>query len=109
MKIRVLIFNLLIVFSLPAYSNNSADDNKQNDTITHNIDQIMAQWDKEESPGAAIGVVKDGKLVFAKGYGSANLEYNIPITPSSIFHMASVSKQFTAFSIVLLAQQGIYS
>jgi CubicO group peptidase (beta-lactamase class C family) len=53
-----------------------------------------------------VGIVRNDSLIFSKGYGLANLEYNIPITPETIFHMASVSKQFTAYSIVLLARQG---
>jgi CubicO group peptidase (beta-lactamase class C family) len=70
------------------------------------VDQLFAAWDNPETPGASVAVVKDGKIVFKKGYGSANLEYNIPITPSTVFHIASVSKQFTAFSILLLARDG---
>ncbi len=75
-------------------------------TTTKKIDSLFKQWDNNTSPGYAIGVVRNDSLIYAKGYGMANLEYNIPITPETIFHMASVSKQFTAFSIVLLAQQG---
>jgi CubicO group peptidase (beta-lactamase class C family) len=75
-------------------------------TISGKIDQLFVPWDKKDSPGAAVAVVKEGKVVFKKGYGMANLEYDIPITPSTIFHMASVSKQFTAFAIATLAQQG---
>lgn len=70
------------------------------------IDQLMTHWNHLDSPGAAIAVVRDGKVIFKKGYGSAQLEYRIPITPSTVFHVASVSKQFTAFAIVLLAEQG---
>jgi CubicO group peptidase (beta-lactamase class C family) len=70
------------------------------------MDQLFAPWDNPETPGAAVAVVKEGKIIFKKGYGSANLEYSIPITPSSVFHIASVSKQFTAFSILLLAKEG---
>ena len=70
------------------------------------IDQLFAVWNNPESPGAAIAVVQDGRIVYAKGYGIANLEYNIPITPSTVFHIASVSKQFTTFSVLLLASEG---
>ena len=70
------------------------------------VDQLFAVYDHQDSPGAAIGVVKDGELILKKGFGSANLEYDIPIGPSTVFHMASVSKQFTAFSIALLADRG---
>lgn len=70
------------------------------------IDAIFAEWDKPDSPGAALVVVKDGKVVQRRGYGCANLEYGIPIRPESIFHVASVSKQFTTMAIALLADEG---
>jgi len=76
------------------------------DSIRTRIDKLFAQWDNANSPGCAVGIVKDDSLIFAKGYGMANLEYGIPITPNTVFHTASVSKQFTAFCIVLLARQG---
>ena len=70
------------------------------------IDQLFTAWNSIESPGAAIAVEKDGKLIYKKGFGCAELEYNIPITPSTVFHIASVSKQFTCFSILLLEKEG---
>ncbi len=57
-------------------------------------------------PGAAVGVVHGGKLVYAKGFGEADVETGAKIGPETIFHVASVSKQFTAYAIVLLAEQG---
>jgi len=69
------------------------------------VDQIFEHFNAS-TPGAAVAVVKDGKLLLAKGYGMANLEYDIPITEHTVFHVASVSKQFTAFSVYLLASQG---
>lgn len=80
-------------------------DNGSND-IESEIDEVFEEYNSTDKPGAAVAVVKDGKIVFKKGYGSANLEYDIPVTPSTIFHIASVSKQFTAFSILLLADEG---
>jgi len=74
--------------------------------ITARIDSLFSQWNKTSSPGCAIGVVRNDSLIVAKGYGMANLEYNVPITPETIFHMASVAKQFTAYSILLLQKQG---
>ncbi|MEO8415362.1 MAG: serine hydrolase domain-containing protein [Ginsengibacter sp.] len=76
------------------------------DSTIKKIDNLFKAWDKTNTPGCAVGIVRNDSLIFAKGYGMANLEYGIPITPETIFHMASVSKQFTAYSIVLLAQQG---
>ena len=70
------------------------------------IDQLFEAWNNQETPGAAVAVEKDGKVIFGKGYGSAELEYNIPITQTTVFHIASVSKQFTCFSILLLEKQG---
>jgi len=70
------------------------------------IDAIFESVNKHDSTGAAVGVIEHGKLVYEKGYGSANLEYNIPIVPDTIFHVASVSKQFTAMAVVLLERDG---
>jgi CubicO group peptidase (beta-lactamase class C family) len=75
-------------------------------TVEEKVDQIFAVWDNQNSPGAAIAVVQNGSIIRSKGYGIANLEYGIPITPNSVFHIASVSKQFTAFSIAMLADEG---
>ena len=79
---------------------------KKNEAITAQVDKLFSQWDKLDSPGASLAVIKKGEVIYKKGYGSANLEYDIPITPSTVFHVASVSKQFTAFAVAMLAQQG---
>lgn len=70
------------------------------------IDPIFKSFDRSNAPGCAVGVVKEGKLIFAKGYGIANLEYAVPITPSTVFDIASVSKQFTGLAISTLIEQG---
>jgi CubicO group peptidase (beta-lactamase class C family) len=70
------------------------------------VDRVFAQWDTPSSPGCALAVVRKGSIVYARGYGIANLELNVPITPQTVFDIGSVSKQFTAMSIVLLAQDG---
>jgi CubicO group peptidase (beta-lactamase class C family) len=70
------------------------------------IDALFSPWAKPDSPGASVAVIRNGKPVFAKGYGQAFLEYPAPIAPDTIFHVASVSKQFTAMSLVLLEQDG---
>ncbi|WP_271596843.1 serine hydrolase [Bradyrhizobium sp. CCBAU 45384] len=70
------------------------------------VDQLFARWAEPNSPGAVIAVLQDGKIIYSQGYGAANLEYGVPNTPSSVFHLASVSKQFTAFAIHLLAHDG---
>lgn len=70
------------------------------------VDQLFSKWNTDERPGAAVAVVKNGQVIFEKGYGMANLEYDVRITPSTIFHIASISKQFTAFAVLLLEQDG---
>ncbi len=70
------------------------------------VDKLFSRWDKKNSPGAAVAIVKDGAIVYKNAYGFANLEYDIANTPSTIFHIASVSKQFTVFSILLLEKEG---
>lgn len=69
------------------------------------IDQLMSIY-RDSSPGGVVAVMRDGKIVFVKGYGLANVEYNIPNTASTPYHLASVSKQFTAYAIVMLAKEG---
>src|SRR5215471_7287880 len=70
------------------------------------VDAIFADLTKPGSPGCALGIYRDGKIIYAKGYGLANVEENLPITTQSVFDIASVSKQFTAASILLLKRQG---
>lgn len=70
------------------------------------IDSLFIEWNNQETPGCALGIIKDGELIYAKGYGLANMEYDIPISPSSVFRIGSTSKQFTAACIVLLAEKG---
>src|SRR5579864_1295475 len=66
------------------------------------VDEVFGDLTKPGSPGCALGVYRDGKLIYAKGYGLANLEENVAITPQSVFDIGSTSKQFTAASILLL-------
>ncbi|MEP7319802.1 MAG: serine hydrolase domain-containing protein, partial [Panacibacter sp.] len=94
----------IILFSLITITKVSAQTLP--DSITKKIDSLFIKWNMFVSPGCSIGIVRNDSLIYAKGYGIANLEYTIPIQPQTIFHMASVSKQFTAWSIVLLARQG---
>lgn len=70
------------------------------------IDSLFLDWNNPDVPGCAIGIVENGKLIYAKGYGIADLEHDIQITPTSVFYIGSVSKQFVTFSILLLEEQG---
>ena len=73
------------------------------------VDQIFSVYDKPGSPGCSLGVIRDGTFVYRKAYGSANLELGVPLSPQSVFYMGSVSKQFTAASVVLAAEKGYLS
>jgi CubicO group peptidase (beta-lactamase class C family) len=70
------------------------------------IDQMMVNFRQPGTAGGVVAVIQGDKMLFSKGYGLADVEYGIPNTPVTPFHLASVSKQFTAFAIVLLSQQG---
>ena len=72
---------------------------------TEQVDKVFQKWNRTDSPGCALSVMKDGRIVYKHGYGMADLDHNVTITPSTVFHVASVSKQFAAASILLLAQQ----
>ena len=76
------------------------------DEKSDKVDKLFARWDSTVSPGAALAVIKDGKIIHKRGYGMANLEHNIPITTTSIFRIGSTSKQFTAACIAILSLQG---
>jgi CubicO group peptidase (beta-lactamase class C family) len=70
------------------------------------VNRVFAAWSATDGPGCALGVSRDGRVIYENGYGMANLELEVPITPASIFHVASVSKQFTGMAIALLARDG---
>jgi CubicO group peptidase (beta-lactamase class C family) len=96
----------LLTFALFSIASAQTPAANQQSNVTHRVDQLFARFDRPDSPGCALGVVKDGKLIYKKGYGMANLEHDIPISPSTVFNVASASTQFTAMSVLLLARQG---
>jgi len=85
---------------LAAGANSSAQQE-----LTEKVDRVFAEWNTTSSPGCALAVVKDGHIVYEHGYGMANLELDIAITPQSVFDIGSVSKQITAMAILLLARE----
>lgn len=71
------------------------------------VDQIvLTQMQKRHIPGAAVAVIRNGKIIKVKGYGLANVELNVPVTTSTVFEIGSVTKQFTASAIMMLVQEG---
>src|SRR5262245_11770492 len=70
------------------------------------VDAVFAEYQGTDSPGCALGVFRSGAIEYARGYGMANLELGSSIAPSTVFDIGSTSKQFSAFSILLLEQDG---
>ena len=70
------------------------------------IDSVFTEHNRADRPGCTIAVFKNGEIAYANGYGMANLEYGIALRPTSVFHVASISKQFTAFAVELLVSEG---
>ncbi len=83
-----------------------ASEKPATDPTAAEIDAIFADYDRTTSPGCALGVVRDGQMMYRRGYGMANLEYGMALTPASVFRTASVGKQFTAMAIAILDEQG---
>jgi CubicO group peptidase (beta-lactamase class C family) len=69
------------------------------------VDQIFADW-THKTPGCAVGVAQNHRTLLIRAYGEADLEHQVPISPATVFEIGSVSKQFTATAVMLLAQDG---
>jgi CubicO group peptidase (beta-lactamase class C family) len=94
---------LAIFFSLPLGVLRFGTDSDQR------VDRVFGAYDKADSPGCALGVIRDGDFIYRKAYGMGSLELGVPLSSQSVFYMGSVSKQFTAASVVLAAEQGFLS
>lgn len=70
------------------------------------VDELFTDCNRPDMPGCAVGIIWQGELVYQKGFGSANLMYDIPNTPGTLFEMASASKAFTSACIAILMDQG---
>ena len=84
----------------------SLAEDANNEAMEARLDELLDEWDKPNSPGFAFAVIRDGDIVYNRCVGMANLDYNIPITLSTVFDIASMAKQFTAACIVLLVEEG---
>jgi len=101
MKLYFAAILILLSFIYSNAQTNLLDQNKKD-----KVDKLFQKWDHPNTPGVAIGIIQNGKMLYSKGYGLANLEHQILNTPHTAFEIASNSKQFTAACIVLLSQQG---
>lgn len=93
----LLLWTLICVAAVPPLN---ADE-----SLTDAVDRIFAEYDSPGSPGAAVAVVRDGRVLCKRGFGCADLEHAIPITPSTVFDIASVSKQFTGLAVAMLLEE----
>src|SRR5262245_40406839 len=78
----------------------------QSDPAPARVDSIFSRVNRSDGPGCALGVYRAGTIIYENGYGLASIEHDIRISPKTDFYIASTSKQFTAFSIALLAEAG---
>jgi CubicO group peptidase (beta-lactamase class C family) len=69
-------------------------------------DSIFERFDRTDSPGCAVGVYQDGRILYARGYGMASLEHGMPLSPRSVLDVGSISKQFTAMAVLMLQKEG---
>jgi len=69
-------------------------------------DSVFQRFDRTDSPGCALGVYQDGKVLYARGYGMASLEHGVALSPRSVLDIGSISKQFTAMAILMLEKEG---
>ncbi len=100
------VYKLLLTACLFSGTVNQGNAQVAPSSLAPKADALFAGWNKPGSPGAAVGVVHQGKLVYAKGFGEADLETGARIGPQTLFHAASLAKQFTAYAVVLLTRQG---
>lgn len=94
---------ILLLFLAPSLSQASGDGPPRDRAAA--IDALFREYDREGAPGASVMVIQDGKVLFKKAYGSANLEEKIPSATTTNYRIASVSKQFTAMAVMILADR----
>ena len=104
MRTIIIAGSALLAWFLP--SDSSSAQTYPRTEITTQVDELFAEWDGATAPGAVVGIFMDGRIIYSKGYGLANLDYDIPITPQSVLRIGSISKQFVAMCIAILADQG---
>ena len=104
--VRTIIIAGSVLVAWLLFSDSSSAQAYPRTELTTQVDELFAEWDGEISPGAVVGIFMDGRIIYSKGYGVANLDYDIPITPQSVLRIGSISKQFIAMCIAMLAEQG---
>jgi CubicO group peptidase (beta-lactamase class C family) len=103
---RLFVPRLLLMIGCASLPINGQAAEPSPEAIAAKVDALFGEWAKPDSPGCAVAVVRGGRILYAKGYGMADLEHDVAITPRTVFYIGSISKQFTAYAVVKLAQQG---
>ncbi len=98
---------LVLLVSTPALAQQAGSSaGELTPEVGARVDAVFAPYDKDSSPGCAVAVYDGDRIAYRKAYGMANLDHDVRLTPSSVFHVASMSKQFTGAAILLLAADG---
>jgi CubicO group peptidase (beta-lactamase class C family) len=105
MRSPTTLFSILLAMACPLAGCATGEDRMPPPSIDARIDQLMDRYDGAV-PGASLLVVRDGEAVVQRGYGLSDLEQGVEAGPATNYRLASVSKQFTAAAILLLAQDG---
>lgn len=100
------LLSALLLAHAPGWANSRPQEAAHIVSKQQQVDALFAKWDRSDTPGAAVEVVKHGKVIYRRAFGMANIEQGRPVTPLTAFHVASLSKQFTALAILLLEQDG---
>ena len=87
----------------------AAETGRDESSLEEKVDQIFAPWNKDDSPGCAVAIFQNGQILYQRGYGMADLESQVPIDKETVFDIGSMSKQFTAACIILLAENATIS
>ena len=104
-RVRTYVFPLAVSLLAPAVMPAALAAQEATDAAAR-LDSVFARWDSPESPGCAVAIGREGRTIMARAYGMADLEHGLPNTTETIFEAGSVSKQFTAAAIILLALDG---
>jgi len=98
--------SMLVVVTIAMGAEPLSAQQRADTSRTARVDQVFARFDRTDSPGCAMAIMQNGKLAYTRGYGMANLELGVAISPQSVFDIGSTSKQFTAMAVMLLAADG---
>jgi CubicO group peptidase (beta-lactamase class C family) len=105
-RLLVLLLAALLVIIVGGWPATQVAAQLPPENLSEKVDRLFTPWNQKHSPGCAVLVLQQGRIVHQRGYGMASLELGVPITPATVFHAGSMAKQFTAFCVLLLAAEG---